>query len=290
MTDFESLDVAEQHAVARLARVELFETVPAGRPVGDRGERIGGGLAGQIRLPDTVGGHIDDLRYEVARPISRGVHDHDGEGAPHDASVGGDVALVDTVRTPAPLQAFGQQGHVGVQIVRVGDLLEGEFSQLPLAVSEHGAQGSIGAQEGAVQTDHRHTDRRMRKRQFESPLAEEVDFGAKQIGRLRGGLGGLEPMTDGPWPAEVKTLHRGDADGADGVELALALDTFGDHGRAHLSGELGDGVRQSSPRVVDVDMAGDRLVDLDELRGQLEYMRERGEPGAHVIDGDPDAP
>ena len=202
----EALDVAEQHAVAPLARVELFEAVPAGRPVGDRGEWIGGGLAGQVSLPDPVGGHIDDLRYEVARPISRSVHDHDGEGAPHDASISGDVALVDTVETTGAPPSTQSQGHVGVQIVRVGDLLEGEFSQLHLVYPNIARRPDWCAGTCRPNRPPPYRSANVQAQVAESPLSKDVDFRAKQIGRLRGGFGGLEPMSDGPWPTEVKTF------------------------------------------------------------------------------------
>lgn len=68
----------------------------------------------------------------------------------------------------------------------------------------------------------------------------------------------------------------------------MCFNTFGDHRRAHLSGEFGNGMRETPASVVDIDVAGDRLVDLDEFRAQLEHMGEGREAGADVVDRHPD--
>src|SRR5690606_35986026 len=106
----------------------------------------------------------------------------------------------------------------------------------------------------------------------------------------RGGEGRREAVRVRLGPAEAETLRPRDAGSDDGVEFALAFHAFGDHGGADLSGELGDGLREAAPGVVDVDVTGDRLVDLDELRRQLQHVGERREAGADVVDGDAHAP
>jgi hypothetical protein len=102
------------------------------------------------------------------------MHHHRGQRAPDDAAVGGDVALVDPVGAPAPLDALVEQSQIRIQIVGVGDLLKRKGRQRLSAVAEHRPQRAVGAQERTVQADDGHPDRRVRQGQLKAPLSQQI--------------------------------------------------------------------------------------------------------------------
>jgi hypothetical protein len=73
-------------------------------------------------------------------------------------------------------------------------------------------------------------------------------------------------------------------------ELALlgGLDAFGDDGPPERVGEDDDGPEQDCVAVV-VDLADERLVDLESLGGEMTEPAQREVPGSEVVDGELDA-
>ena len=171
----------------------------------------------------------------------------------------------------------------------MGDVPEVQAGHLPAGVPEHCVQCAVGAQERAVEVDDRHPDGRVSQRQLESAFPQQIQRRRRCFGGHRGRSGGLEAVHMGFGATEVVPLRTPDSGGTHRIEFRLGLHAFGNGGGAGLRRKFADGLRQSTSRSVAVDVADDRLVDLDEFRVQLEHVRERREAGADVVDSHPNA-
>lgn len=87
----------------------------------------------------------------------------------------------------------------------------------------------------------------------------------------------------------MPALAVADAKSPQRLELALGLDPFGKDRRPGLGRERDEGGRERTLRDVGVDVAGERDVELDDVRVEQKDVAETREPGPRVVDGEPAA-
>lgn len=85
------------------------------------------------------------------------------------------------------------------------------------------------------------------------------------------------------------TLTPRDADATQGRKLTGSLNSLCDDSDTGLGGERHQGSSKRTTNRVGVDASGERGVELDDRRSDLEEMVEAGVPGSGVVDGDADA-
>src|SRR4051794_27003539 len=87
--------------------------------------------------------------------------------------------------------------------------------------------------------------------------------------------------------AEMEALHPRDVQTLEGLQLRLVLDAFGDDRCIDLGGERDECTGQRAAYGILVDVAGERDVELDDVRSQAEQVPEAGIAGAGVVEGQP---
>src|SRR5436190_22488273 len=153
-------------AAADLAQ-ELLLEAPA---VPEAGERVVVREAVQVLLDPLALGDVLDLGDEVQGPTVLVAHDRDRQQDPDDRTLLGEVALLHLVRRAVAVDELVDVGEVGVEVVGVGDVREGQFLQLVLAVADQVAQRAVDLEEAPVEPDQGHADRRVGERGLEAPL------------------------------------------------------------------------------------------------------------------------
>ena len=128
--------------------------------------RLGRGLRGVEPLDEGLPlAEVDDLGDEVDRGAERVAQEGDREVADQDAAVGAEVALGDPVGADLPGERLLEQAQVGVEVLGMGDVLEGLRDELVGVVAEHLAQRDVGRHEATRRGHDRHPDRRVLHRQ-----------------------------------------------------------------------------------------------------------------------------
>ena len=137
------LAVAVQHRFGRLALLNVLD---------DGNEVLGG--------PTRVADQRDRQQYPDQRPV---------------LAV---VALLQAVGRDLARQELLDIGEVRLEIVRMGDVLEGLGKKLGFAIAQHLAQATVDPQPGAVEANHGDSDRR----QFERGSKPLLAFGEGELG------------------------------------------------------------------------------------------------------------
>ena len=86
-------------------------------------------------------GDVGDLADEVQRETGRVAHQRDAQDDPHGAAVLMEIPLLRLVRWDLPPEEAPHLGDLGLEVVRVGDVLEGHPQQLVLGIPDHPAAG-----------------------------------------------------------------------------------------------------------------------------------------------------
>jgi hypothetical protein len=98
-----------------------------------------------------------------------------------------EVALLHLVGLDLTRQDLAELVEVGLQVVRVGDVLECALQQLGLAVADDLAQGAVDLEPAAVGSDQRDADRCLVEGFAEARLGLlEVHFQAMLVGDVTG--------------------------------------------------------------------------------------------------------
>ena len=82
----------------------------------------------------------------------------------------------------------------------------------------------------------------------------------------------------------MEALAIGDAEFDEYVEFSRCLDPFRDYFGSGLIAKGNKGAGEGAPDWIEIDVAGQLPIELDEFRGDLENQREAGEPRSGVID------
>ena len=96
--------------------------------------------------------------------------------APDDFLVLAQIAFLRAIEGDLPAKEFFQGFRVPVDMVGVGDLLEGEGGQLPFGVPQHSAERRIGPDEMKVGVGHGHAERPLLEDPPEALLAFPKDI------------------------------------------------------------------------------------------------------------------
>ena len=121
----------------------------------------------ELDVQPTALGDVLYLGDEDERRPAGIPHERDRQARPYDLSVLTDVALVHPVAGALVREDLLDVGEVGVEIVRVRDVLEGALEQFLLGVAGQLTQRPVDPQPAAVGCDERHSNRRRVKREPE---------------------------------------------------------------------------------------------------------------------------
>ena len=88
-------------------------------------------------------------------------HQGAGDLGPDEPSAGGEVDLLDRVALGPPVEQGRDLLAVGVEVLGMRDLLQREGQELGLGIARDLLQRAVDLQEGAVEVDERHADRRV---------------------------------------------------------------------------------------------------------------------------------
>jgi len=99
------------------------------------GQSVQGCLPSEHLLVTPTSGDVLDVSYEVARLTSIVAHDGGRELDPNEAPVRSEIALVHLITGDLAVEQPGRLMYVGVEVVRMGDVLKRQLGQLLLFVS-----------------------------------------------------------------------------------------------------------------------------------------------------------
>ena len=225
-----------------------------------------------------------DLRDEVERLPGVVAHERDRQQHPALRAVRADVALFHAVAAPLAGDHLTHELEVGLEVVRVRDVLEGQLQQLSGLVPDDLGEGAVDAQEGAVESDQRHADRGLLEGVGEALLGlleravhGRADDGVRARAHVAGDLAALVAQLHRPAPdpddravrSYVAVLQ------AEGPILGLAAKPFArnpvdvlrvnDERPPLADGAFGVHAGQLGPALVHEDKArvGVQLVDAD---------------------------
>ena len=188
-------------------------------------------------------GDVLDLGDEVERLPGFVADERDRQQHPAVLAVGPHVALLHPVAAQLAGDDLAHQLEVGVEVVGVGDVLEGQPEQRPGVVADDLGQRAVDAQEAAVEADQRHADRRLLEGVGEALLGlleravdGRADDGVGARAEVAGDLAAVVDQLDRPAPdpdggavgAQVAILE------AERARLLLAALPLGDHALAVL--------------------------------------------------------
>ncbi len=111
-----------------------------------------------LRLAALKVADVLHLRDEVQRPAFAVAHQRDRQQRPDRLAVAADIAFFHGVAADMTVEQFVQLGQVGVQIVRVGDLLKGQAIKSFRRIAEQLAQRLVNLQPFALRRHQRHAD------------------------------------------------------------------------------------------------------------------------------------
>lgn len=120
---------------------------------------------------DLSGRDVLDLRDEMKGLTALIAHDGTIELREDDIAASINVALLQAVALPAPVQKVLDELEIAIQVVRVGDVLEGKREKLGFAVVEYPAKGIVDREEAALEADDGQPDRRIGQCEAELLLA-----------------------------------------------------------------------------------------------------------------------
>ena len=133
----------DQLAVARDRGQEVVEVVrdAAGQPA-DRLQLL---RLAEILLEAVALGHVLDLGDEVERVVVRVPDEGDGEEHRDEVALAVDIALLQLVPARLAREEPAHVGEVGLEVVRMRDVLEHAREQLVLGVADDLAEGPVDA-------------------------------------------------------------------------------------------------------------------------------------------------
>ena len=125
-------------------------------------EQIG---LGRLALAD-----IDDNRDEMVRFAVRQAIERHRQLHPNDRAVGAEIAFFHRVGADFIFQQLLQLFQVGIEIERIGNVLEGAIHQFALGIVQHFADARVHPQPIPLQRNQRHPYRRLGEGLFEQGL------------------------------------------------------------------------------------------------------------------------
>ena len=99
-----------------------------------------------------------DLRDEVQRLPFGVAHQRDGQQRPNGLAVAADIAFLHGVAADVAVEQIVQLAEIGVEVVRVGDLLKGQAIESFGRIAEQLAQRPVNLQPFALRRHQRHAD------------------------------------------------------------------------------------------------------------------------------------
>ena len=133
--------------------------------------------ASQVLFGPLPGRDVIDQGDEVDRLAGPVPHQRDAQDDPDDLAVLVDVPLFHLERCDPSVEHSAGLQEVGLEVVGVGELLEGRGQQLFLGVADDFAQRAVDPDESAVGGDQRHADGRCVKGTSEPLLAQPQGLG-----------------------------------------------------------------------------------------------------------------
>ena len=155
---------------------ELQDAVVVARQAGQLGARL---VERRVAVADVL--HEAHALHGRAALVA---DQEDAELGPHHLAVLAHVALVDAVARHLAREHAAGEPEVGVHVVGMGDVREGELAQLVGRVAREAAEGLVGLAQAEVGPHQRHAH---------GPVLEDAPKQAVGVARAHGGRESMEP-------------------------------------------------------------------------------------------------